>query len=138
MVELRKGIDRTYRKSKALFRSAPPTACPCRRPFSPAALAAPPARRGRPPERPGARRGTVQRGFGWCWTGTAGWGRIGPLGLLEGWGLRLLESGLLLLDGKPGSPALAPYPALFRPSPGHPQGRTKVLLHTGRIFPSRR
>jgi hypothetical protein len=65
---------------KRPFRSAPLTACPCRRPFSPAALAAPPARRGRPPERPGARRSTVQRGFGWCWTGTAGWGRIGPLG----------------------------------------------------------
>jgi hypothetical protein len=37
-------------------------------------------------ERRGARRSTVQHGFGWCWTGAAGWGRGGPLGLLEGWG----------------------------------------------------
>ena len=26
----------------------------------------------------------MQRGFGWGWTGAAGWGRVGPLGLLEG------------------------------------------------------
>jgi hypothetical protein len=24
----------------------------------------------------GARRCTVLRGFGWCWTGAAGWGRV--------------------------------------------------------------
>jgi hypothetical protein len=52
---------------------------------SPAALAAPPARCSHPPERPGARRSTVPHGFGGCWTGAAGWGRGGPLGVLEGW-----------------------------------------------------
>src|SRR3989442_943473 len=38
---------------------------------SPAALAAPPARR-RPSERPAARRSTARRDCGWCWTGVAG------------------------------------------------------------------
>src|SRR5262245_57384350 len=41
-----------------------------------------PARRGCPPERLGARRSTVQRGFGWGWTGATGWDRGGPLGVL--------------------------------------------------------
>ena len=63
----------------ALFRAVP-LAVRRRRPCSPAALAAPPARRCGPPERRGTRRSTGQRGCGWCWTDAAGWGRGGRWG----------------------------------------------------------
>ena len=54
---------RTYRKSKRPFSPRPPGPRPCR-PFSPAARAAPPARRCRPPERPGAQE---EHGAAWLW-----------------------------------------------------------------------
>jgi hypothetical protein len=63
-----------------LFRPAPLAARLRRRsPFACGACRAP-----RSAPEPGG--GTVQHGFGWCWTGAAGGRRVGPLGLLEGWG----------------------------------------------------
>jgi len=41
---------------------------------------APPARRGRPPAWPAARRSAAPRACGWCWTGGAGWGKVAPQG----------------------------------------------------------
>jgi hypothetical protein len=69
-----------YRKSKRPFSPRPPGPTP------PPAVTLCLRRLPCPPQRPGARRSAVQHGFGWCWTGAAGWGRVGPLGLLEGWG----------------------------------------------------
>jgi hypothetical protein len=57
----------------------PPPAAPlCARLFRAAQSAATAS-----PERPGARRSTALCGVGWCWTGTAGWGRVARRDALE-------------------------------------------------------
>lgn len=82
------GLGLVDRKFKALL--APPRRQPPLQRSLPATMRA----RGGPPERPGARRSTVQRGFGWAWTGATGWDRVGPLGVLG----RLAEAGGLFAD----------------------------------------
>jgi hypothetical protein len=73
----RNGVDRN---SKALFASSgahplePPSTLAAGHPVCPVPCGSPAA---------APRRRTALRGFGWCWTGAAGWGRECLRGALE-------------------------------------------------------
>src|SRR5262249_40627518 len=76
------GIPKHFLRPRERPSWSPPAPAPPatpRRGYSRAPSAAREPRRNAPaPD--GARRCTVLRGFGWCWTGAAGWGRVVPQG----------------------------------------------------------